>query len=165
MKTITIQLNKIKPNPFKKFIKGGKLDEEIISKLIEGYKQTTFHVNFKARNNSNEDVELIYGHHRLEAAIRLFGKNHEIKLDVYSLNEFSDEKMLLDMVRENLTQRGDDYKDTADCIILAKIWLESDKKTSDLPTCFNKSNLVVSSKKTHKNQISNQCKFQKRITK
>lgn len=128
MKTITIQLNKIKPNPFKKFIKDGELDEEVISKLMEGYEQTTFHVNFKARNNNNEDVELIYGHHRLEAAKRFFGEKHEIKLDVYSYDEFSDEKMLLDMVRENLTQRGEDYKDMADSVIIAKKWLKGELK-------------------------------------
>jgi len=124
METITIQLDKIKPNPFKKFIKNGELDEEIISKLMEGYKQTAFHINFKARNNEKGDVELIYGHHRLEAAIRSFGKTHKIKLDVYSNKEFDDEKMLLDMVRENMTQRGDDFRDMADCIILTKKWLE-----------------------------------------
>ncbi|GAG72021.1 unnamed protein product [marine sediment metagenome] len=120
MKTITIELNKIKPNPFKKFIKNGKLDEEIISKLMEGYKQTTFHMNLKARENKKKEVELVYGHHRLEAAIRVFGKTHEIKIDVYSLKEFSDEKMLLDMIRENLTQRGEYYRDMADCVMLAK---------------------------------------------
>ena len=144
METITIKLNKIKPNPFKKFINDGKLDEEVISKLMEGYKQTTFHVNFKARNNSNNDVELIYGHHRLEAAKRFLGNNHEIKLDVYSNEEFNDEKMLLDMVRENMTQRGEDYRDMADCIKLAKKWLEGNRTVKQLD----------SSKQTHKTEIS-----------
>jgi hypothetical protein len=38
--------------------------------------------------------------------------------------------MLLDMIRENMTQRGDDYRDTSDCIILAKNWLEGNIKLS-----------------------------------
>jgi len=144
IKTTMIELGEIKPNPFKQFIKKGKLDEEVISKLMEGYKQTTFHINFKARENAKGEAELIYGHHRLEAAIRTLGKKYKIKLDIYPLEEFSDENMLLDMIRENLTQRGDDYKDLADCIILTKRWLEGNRTVK----------LLDSSKKTHKKEVS-----------
>ena len=53
------------------------------------------------------------------------GENHIINIDVYPYDIFSDENMLLDMIRENLTHRGDDYRDLADSVMLAKRWLES----------------------------------------
>jgi len=120
-----IKLSQLKPNPFKKFINKGKLDEETISKFIEGYKQTRFHENVKARKNNDGEFELVYGHHRIESAKRVYGKNHEIEVEVYSIKDFSDEQMLLDMIRENLTQRGDNYRDLSDSVMLVKKWLES----------------------------------------
>jgi hypothetical protein len=127
MENIQIELSKIKANPFKQFINNGKLDKEIIEKLKEGYKQTTFHENLCARRNEKDEIEIIYGHHRLEACKQFYGKNYKISLRVYSQKEFSDEKMLIDMIRENLTNRGDDYKDLADSIMLVKRWLGSDR--------------------------------------
>lgn len=37
--------------------------------------------------------------------------------------------MLLDMIRENLTHRGDDYRDLADSVMLAKRWLENNSSS------------------------------------
>lgn len=125
MKTIEIEVKKIKANPFKKFINNGKLEEEIISKLVEGFKQTTFHENLCGRENEKGEIELVYGHHRLEAVKKVYGENHKISIKVYSVEEFSDEKMLLDMIRENMTHRGDNYKDLSDSVMLVKQWLES----------------------------------------
>jgi len=122
MKTVEIQLKDIKPNPFKKFINGGKLNEFILGKLVEGFKQTKFHVNFYGRED-NGRIELIYGHHRLEAAIRVYGKTYKIKLPIYSKEEFSDENMLIDMVRENITQRDVDFQDKKEAVVLAYNWL------------------------------------------
>lgn len=56
MKTIQIEVSKIKSNPFKKFINKGKLNHQIIEKLVEGYKQTTFHENLCARENDKKEV-------------------------------------------------------------------------------------------------------------
>ena len=130
MKIQEICLKDIKPNPFKKDINNGKLNEEIIQKLIEGYKQTTFHENLVARESKNGDIELVYGHHRLESAKRVFGNNHKINIKIYSYQEFSDEKMLIDMIRENLTQRDSNFKETYDSVMLVKRWLEKKHKKS-----------------------------------
>lgn len=133
MKTefISIEAGKVKPNPFKKYIINGGLSETIIEELIEGFKQTTFHDNLAGRRNKQGEIELIYGHHRLEAVKRCFGKNYKINLKVYSYEDFSDEKMLVDMIRENMTQRGHDFKEMLHSILLVKKWLEGtllDKK-------------------------------------
>jgi len=129
MKMKQVLVSKIKPNPFKRFINNGKLNEFIIEKLIEGYNQTTFHENLCARENKKGEVELIYGHHRLEAVKRVYGNNHKIFLRIYSEKEFSDEKMLIDMVRENITQRDTDFHDKKEAIVLAYKWLQTKSKT------------------------------------
>ncbi|MBE3128961.1 MAG: ParB N-terminal domain-containing protein, partial [Actinobacteria bacterium] len=110
-KFITIEAGKIKPNPFKKYIEEGGLSETIIEGLIESFKQTIFHDNLAARENKEGEIELIYGHHRLEAVKRYYGKDYQINLKVYFYEDFTDEKMLIDMIRENLTQRGQEFKE------------------------------------------------------
>ena len=95
---------------------------------MEGYKQTRFHENICSRE-SEGIIELVYGHHRLEAAIRYYGKDYKIKLVIYSKEEFSDEKMLIDMVRENLTHRDVDFQDKKEAVVLAYNWLQSKSPT------------------------------------
>lgn len=121
MKQIKIALKDIKPNPFKKEIDKGRLNEEQVEKLVEGYRQTTFHENLLARKTKDGEVQLVYGHHRLEAAKRVYGPNHEIMLNIV---DYSDEQMIIDMCRENLTQRGNEFRNEADAVMLAKKYLE-----------------------------------------
>lgn len=130
-KIIEIEAGKVKSNPFKHYIENGSLNEVIIEELIEGFKQTSFHDNLAGRENAKGEIELIYGHHRIEAVKRYFGENYKISLKVYSFKDFSDENMLIDMIRENLTQRGHDFKEMLHSILLIKKWLEGtllDKK-------------------------------------
>jgi len=121
MKSIQIEVNKIKPNPFKKEIGKGKLNEEQIQKLIEGYKQTTFHENLLARKNKKGEVELVYGHHRLEAVKRVYGKTHKISINIV---DFNDEQMIIDLCRENLTQRWNEFRQEMDTVLLIRKYLE-----------------------------------------
>lgn len=123
MKQIKIEVSKVKPNPFKKFVNGGKLNEFIVEKLVEGFKQTRFHENICARED--DGIELIYGHHRLEAVKRVYGNKHIINLNVYSKEEFTDDMMLIDMVRENITHRDVDFQDKREAVVLAHNWLSS----------------------------------------
>ena len=54
---------------------------------------------------------------------------------LFPLVNFSDEQMLIDMVRENITQRDTDYHDTREGIVLARQWKQS--KVSNVKQ-FNK---------------------------
>lgn len=132
MKTeiITIEASKIKPNPFKKFINKGRLNNDIISQLIEGYQQTTFHENLTGRRNSDGEIELVYGHHRLEAVKKFYGENHKIGIKVYDFSDFSDKDMLIDLIRENMLQRGENFRDILDSVLLAKDFLEKSPQGS-----------------------------------
>ena len=120
MKNIKISLKDIKPNPFKKFIDEGQFNEEQIEKLIEGYKQTIFHENLLARQKDGQ-IQLVYGHHRLEAAKRVYGNNYVISLNIV---DYNDEQMIIDLCRENLTQRFNEFRQELDAVVLVRNYLE-----------------------------------------
>lgn len=133
MEVIQIKLKDIIPNPFKKEIDKGKLNEKQVQNLMEGYKMTTFHENILARQSpTNKDkYELVYGHHRLEAAKRVYGNHHTISLHVV---EYTDDQMLVDLCRENLTQgEFGSFNSGLDSTLLVKKHLESQVSTPLTP--------------------------------
>lgn len=121
MKMITLALNSIKPNPFKKHINEGNLDKERVAKLVESIEHGTLPEIFTVRKQG-EEFELCFGHHRLEALKQKKGKDYEVQCP---LVEYSDETMLVDLVRENISQRDSSFQDTEDSIVLTRTWLES----------------------------------------
>ena len=134
MENTQVQLKQILPNPFKKEIDNGKLNEEQVQKLMEGYKQTTFHENILARRSKehNDKYELVYGHHRLEAARRTYGNNHEINLNIVN---YTDDQMMIDLCRENLTQgKHGSFNSELDSVLLVKKYLETKVSTSRTPS-------------------------------
>ncbi len=144
LETVEIELGKIKPNPFKKHINDGKLNKSVLEKLEEGYKQTTFHENLLARRNDKEELELVYGHHRLQVAKKVYGNNHRIKIGIV---DFSDEQMLVDMVRENLTHRDTDFRDVEDSVLLARAWKHGKcQRAEQLGTLIKRLNAVKGKK-------------------
>ena len=116
-----IKLSELKQNPFKKYIRDGELDEERLEILQESIDHGTLPEHFFARKNDGV-FELTSGHHRLEALIRAKGGDYVVDVTPVS---FSDEQMLVDMVRENITQRDSDFRDTNESILLARSWLQS----------------------------------------
>jgi hypothetical protein len=89
--------------------------------LQESIDHGTLPESFSARNNEGR-YELTSGHHRVEALKRSKGKDYEVNV---TMVDYNDEQMLIDMVRENLTQRNTDFHDTSESIVLARAWLQS----------------------------------------
>jgi len=114
-----IRISELKPNPFKKEINKGKLDESRLEILKESIEHNTLPEIFTVRKKGDA-YELTSGHHRIEALKRYKGKDHEVMINVV---DFDDEQMLIDMVRENITQRNIEFKDTEDSVMLAKKYL------------------------------------------
>lgn len=114
-----VDINKIIPNPFKKFVNEGKLEDSRLSIFEESIEMGTLPNQFYCRKN-NGKYELIFGHHRLQAF-----KNKGIKQVEITLRKYTDEQMLIDLVRENITQRDTDFHDTKAGIVLARQWLQS----------------------------------------
>lgn len=117
-----MKIKDIKPNPFKKRINGGKLNPEIVDKLKESIEHGTLPKRFVMRKGN----ELVFGHHRLEAFKQVYGDSFEVDVDWV---DYTDEQMLIDMVRENLTQRDTDFHDEESSVVLAREWLEGHPNT------------------------------------
>jgi len=135
-----LKLSELKPNPFKKFIRNGEMDEARLDVLKESIEHGTLPEHFFARNNDGA-FELTSGHHRHKALSDMKGIDYIV--DVTPVN-FSDEQMLIDMVRENITQRDTDFHDTAESIVLARNWLQSKATTVNQ---FNSSHKTGTRKK------------------
>jgi anti-sigma28 factor (negative regulator of flagellin synthesis) len=116
-----IKISELKQNPFKKYINDGKFDEHRLEILKESIDHGTLPEYFIARK-FNGAYQLTSGHHRLEALKQVKGIGYSVDV---SLVDFSDEQMLVDMVRENITQRDTDFRDTNESVVLARSWLQS----------------------------------------
>jgi len=116
-----VKLCDLEPNPFKKYINEGRLNKDRIAILKESIDHGTLPEHFYCRKN-NGKWELTSGHHSIGALKEIKGFNYEV--DVTEV-DFSDEQMLIDMVRENITQRDTDFHDTREGIVLARNWLQS----------------------------------------
>ena len=115
-----VKLKDLKPNPFKKWINNGKLNREAVDRCKESIAHGTLPNRFTARK-TDRDYELVYGHHRLQAFRETKGKELQVNIDVVT---YTDEQMLIDMIRENITQKHTDFQDTEDSILLTRKWLE-----------------------------------------
>ncbi len=120
-----VKIKDLKSNPFKKFISGGRLNSETIARLKESISHGTLPITFSARKVGKEN-QLCFGHHRIEAFKQVHGKDFEVEVNFV---DYNDEKMLVDMVRENINQRDVDYQDKKESVVLAHNWLGSKVKT------------------------------------
>jgi hypothetical protein len=93
---VRVKLKDIKPNPFRSFDIYA-IDRERVKRLKASIKETDWWDNVEARKKDGE-VELAYGHHRIEAMKEIFGPEHEIEIPVKDL---SNEQMIRRMSREN----------------------------------------------------------------
>lgn len=93
-----VALRDIKPNPFRYINKGYPIDKVKVEKLRSSIKRTGFWDNLVARKNFNGQIEIAYGHHRIEACRQEFDPSHEI--DVI-LRDLTDADMLKIMAAEN----------------------------------------------------------------
>ena len=116
-----IKISELKANPFKKYINEGKYNNDRLDILKESIDHGTLPEHFFARK-WNGSFQITSGHHRLKALSDV--KGSEYPVDVTWV-DFSDEQMLVDMVRENITQRDTDFHDTKESIVLARSWLQS----------------------------------------
>jgi hypothetical protein len=99
-----LKLSELKPNPFKKEINKGKLNEEIIQRIKSNIKELGLMGSLPIFKKE-EEYYLIAGHHRVQALKETFGNNFEVEV---TLHNYSNENILRGMVVENLTQRSDE---------------------------------------------------------
>lgn len=122
--TMKLKLSQLKPNPFKREINGGKLDEDQIKKLMQSLDKLDLMGAIPVIKRTNEYF-LVSHHHRVEALKRHFGKNHEVEIVVHN---YSDDQLLRGMVVENFTQKMDDFHETIANISAIQKYLGKSKK-------------------------------------
>lgn len=92
-----VKLKDIKPNPYRYINKGYPIDKAKVEKLRSSIARTGFWDNLVARQKDGE-IEIAYGHHRIEACRQELGDKFEIDVIVKDLD---DATMLKIMAAEN----------------------------------------------------------------
>lgn len=118
MKRIT--LGGLVPNPFKKHILNGRIDEEKVKAIKQSASKTSFWENWVVRKHGDE-YQLVFGHHRLQAALDLYGVAHRVSVQIVA---YTDEQMAIALVNENATQT-EHYQEREDVIRLFRDNLRS----------------------------------------
>ncbi len=103
-KLIRVKLGEIKPNRFRD-LERWPVEREVIEGLKDSIQKEGFwSKSIQAVINEQNEVELRFGHHRLTAAIELFGIDYETEIDLVEfVNEFS---LLRSMNLENSVNRN-----------------------------------------------------------
>ncbi len=115
-----LKIKQLNPNPFKKQINNGKLDEEQIDRIKSNVKDLGL-MGALPIFKKGDKYYLINGHHRTEALKRTFGKEYEIEVVKHNYNE---EQILRGMVIENLTQRANDFKEEVENLTAIRDYLK-----------------------------------------
>jgi hypothetical protein len=121
MKRTTVKLKDLKPNPYKEKIQGGFIEQTVVEQIKESALKTSFWEQWVARENSKGDYELAFGHHRLAAAIELYGSNYEVSVQV---EPYTDAQMLIALADEN-TGSEESVAAQVDVIRLARSYLRN----------------------------------------
>jgi len=123
MKKVFVSASMIKPNPYRKEV--GKLNNTQINKIVESFKMSCFGENqrFEVRKKG-AFYELVYGHHRLEAVRKVYGKDRQVEIII---QEYDNKMMLQEMLRENLSQNSSNILAKIQAVRLARITLKKNK--------------------------------------
>lgn len=114
-----LKIKDINPNPFKKEINEGKLNQEQIDKIKANMKKLGFMGSLPVFKKNNK-YYLISGHHRKEALKQIFGKEYEVEINI---KEYNEDQIFRGMVIENLTQRSGEYREENDNIVAIEKYL------------------------------------------
>ena len=102
-----IILKELKPNPFKKMINKGNLNETQI-KEISGNLDELGLMGAIPIVKIKDNYHLVNSHHRVESLKRKYGEDYKVEVTIHNYN---DDQLLRGMVIENLAQRGTDFKE------------------------------------------------------
>ena len=96
MKLQSFKLSEVRSNPFRD-LDEYPLQDKVLRSLESSIRATELWP-MSVRVNADGKPEIPYGHHRLAAAIKVFGKNHK---QTFIVEEIDDDDMLRRMADEN----------------------------------------------------------------
>lgn len=115
MSRVQISLKDLKPNPFYRQVRGGKLNAGLVERLVESIEGMGFWENIVCRKVDNS-YQIAHGHHRVEAAKRKLGSNAKVSIQV---EDYSDSQMIRAMWGEDTIRKGESVEAQADIVRLA----------------------------------------------
>jgi len=129
-KLIRVKLGDIKPNRFRD-LERWPVEREVIDGLKDSIKKEGFwSKSIQAVINEHNEVELRFGHHRLTAAIEIFGSDYETEIDLVEFRgELSQQRAmrLENSVRRNMNKTNNEL------VYQCMHWFD-DKVFADYPT-------------------------------
>lgn len=96
-KRISLKLSELKPNPYKKFIQNGEVDDLVVAQIMESATRTSLWEQWVVRETPS-GYQLAFGHNRLAAAKKVLGQDATVNVQ---LEPYSDEQMFIAMADEN----------------------------------------------------------------
>ena len=137
MGMVTVALSAIGSNPFRNEA-SYVYDQEKIAALKESISDTSFWENLLARKTKAGDIELAYGHHRLQALLQLVEDGledyAEIRINVRPETQLTNERMLKIFAQENKDDWGENPQNLCMTVLQLQAHLEgllSASKTKD----------------------------------
>lgn len=119
-----LKLSQLNPNPFKKMINGGKLNEEQIQKILSNLDELKLMGSIPVVQREGKYF-LVSHHHRIKAMKRKFGENYEVEITVH---DYDDDHLFRGMIIENLSQRGSEFSETSENIDAIEKYLNDNPK-------------------------------------
>lgn len=116
-----IKVGDLKPNPFRR-IKSYPICEIKKASLMKSMRETGFWNNLLARKNDKGEYEIAYGHHRIKAVMKEFGRDYVINIHVQKI---SDANMIRIMANENDQQYNTSPTVINETVKVAKKFLEN----------------------------------------
>jgi hypothetical protein len=136
---VRVRVKDLKPNPFRN-IDRYPIDREKVEALKTSIGETDFWDNLLARKNAKGQVEIAYGHHRLEALKGL--GIEEVDIPVRGL---SDAQMLKMMAEENLDQWRPNTTVNNETVLAARDYLDGELKRYKTWDAMRRANKIISS--------------------
>jgi hypothetical protein len=124
MKTFDSELVAIKdifPNPYRQMATYGLIKSKV-DELQASIHDTGFWPNVIGRRNPEGQVEIAYGHHRLQAATQEFGPDHTLPIHIQNID---DHGMLMIMAAENSDDWANPQQHVRMCVSSAVTELEA----------------------------------------
>jgi ParB/RepB/Spo0J family partition protein len=115
-----VKVSEIKPNPFRR-IDRYPINREKVEALKASIHETEFWDNLLGRKNSEGEIEIAYGHHRL-VALKELGYD---KIDI-SVKDLDDAKMLQIMGNENLAEWDLNTTVVNETVLAAKEYIDGE---------------------------------------
>lgn len=114
-----LKLSELHPNPYKKWISEGKLNQEQVNKLLSNLEELGHMGSIPVVTRKNK-YYLVSHHHRVEALKQLHGKDYEVEV---TLHDYTDSQLFRGMVVENLTQRAGEFREEMENAVATEKYL------------------------------------------